>query len=317
LGASFTNAPGGTANWAFTDVTGNYLDANGSVEILIDKAAATINVNGTTVTYDGTAYGASGSATGVNGEALAGLDLGASFTNAPGGTANWAFTDATGNYLDASGSAAIVIGQRAVTVTANHQSKVYGANDPLLTYEVTSGSLAANDAFFGELARESGEAVGTYAISQGSLSLNDEYDNYDLSFVDAELAITHAILTGDAVTQDAINTAKQGKLNITVRNITGFVNGENAAVFLSNASFWITIDGDKYEFVPTSVTLLSNSSVSISYSMKNSELQASLASALESATSGASAIEAGFLMESTNYRLSDSYLSRLFSTIKR
>lgn len=142
-----------------------YAPAALTATITIDKALPRINVNGKTVTYDGTAHGASGSATGVNGEALAGLDLGASFTNAPGGTANWAFTDVTGNYLDANGSVAIVIDKRAVTVTANHQSKVYGTDDPLLTYEVTSGSLAANDEFFGELARESGEAVGAYAIS--------------------------------------------------------------------------------------------------------------------------------------------------------
>ena len=35
---------------------------------------------------------------------LAGLDLGASFTNVPGGTANWTFTDVTGNYNNKSGS---------------------------------------------------------------------------------------------------------------------------------------------------------------------------------------------------------------------
>ncbi|CAA9358363.1 MAG: filamentous haemagglutinin family outer membrane protein, partial [uncultured Chloroflexia bacterium] len=41
--------------------------------------------------------------------ALSGLNLGASFTNVPGGTANWTFTDATGNYNNATGSVGIVI----------------------------------------------------------------------------------------------------------------------------------------------------------------------------------------------------------------
>ena len=43
-------------------------------------------------------------ATGIDGVTLlAGLDLGASFTNVPGGTANWTFTDVTGNYNNISG----------------------------------------------------------------------------------------------------------------------------------------------------------------------------------------------------------------------
>src|SRR5690606_40835928 len=83
--AKFTNVPGGTANWTFTDVTGNYNNQSGSVAIVIEKADATVSVAGTTETYDGTAYGASAYATGEDGEELARLDLGAKFTNVQGG----------------------------------------------------------------------------------------------------------------------------------------------------------------------------------------------------------------------------------------
>src|SRR5690606_42072449 len=79
LGASFTNVPGGTANWTFTDVTGNYEDESGSVEIVINKADAVVTVEGTTVTYDGEEHGDSATADGVEGDTLAMLDLGASF----------------------------------------------------------------------------------------------------------------------------------------------------------------------------------------------------------------------------------------------
>ena len=101
LGASFTNVPGGTASWTFTDVTGNYNNATDTVAIVISKANATVNVDGYTGVYDGNAHGATGTAKGVDGRVLAGLDLGASFTNVPGGTAHWTFTDATGNYNNA------------------------------------------------------------------------------------------------------------------------------------------------------------------------------------------------------------------------
>src|SRR5690606_8128602 len=125
LGAKFTNVPGGTANWTFTDQTGNYNNQSGSVEIVIEKADATVSVAGTTETYDGTAYGANGSATGVDGEELAGLDLGAKFTNVPGGTANWTFTDVTGNYNNQSGSVAIVIEKADATVSVAGTTETY------------------------------------------------------------------------------------------------------------------------------------------------------------------------------------------------
>ena len=67
-----------------------------------------IAVTGYTGTYDGTAHGATGTATGVNGANLNGLlNLGASFTFVPGGSANWTFS--APNYNPASGGAAIVI----------------------------------------------------------------------------------------------------------------------------------------------------------------------------------------------------------------
>src|SRR5205085_5815852 len=84
--------------WTFTDVTGNYNNASGTVDDQIARANANINVNGYTGVYDGNAHGATGSATGVNGENLSGLlNLGASFTNVPGGTAHWTFNAGSSN----------------------------------------------------------------------------------------------------------------------------------------------------------------------------------------------------------------------------
>jgi hypothetical protein len=125
LGSSFTNVPGGTANWTFTDVTGNYNDKSGSVAIVISKADPSCTITGYTGVYDGDPHGASGSCLGVKGETLAGLDLGSSFTNVPGGTANWTFTDVTGNYNDKSGSVAIVISKADPTCSVTGYDVVY------------------------------------------------------------------------------------------------------------------------------------------------------------------------------------------------
>ena len=120
LGLAFTNVPGGTATWTFTGGT-NYNDQSGDVAIEIGKATASITVNGYAGVYDAAAHGASlDHATGVNGVDLSGLvDLGLTFTNVPGGTATWVFTDVSGNYNDESGTAAIVISKADAPVVAH------------------------------------------------------------------------------------------------------------------------------------------------------------------------------------------------------
>jgi len=121
LGSSFTNVPGGTANWTFDGNT-NYKPASGSVAIAITQANANITVNGYTGVYDGNAHGATGSAAGVESPTPANLTallhLGSSFTNVPGGTANWTF-DGNTNYKPASGSVAIAITQANANITVN------------------------------------------------------------------------------------------------------------------------------------------------------------------------------------------------------
>ncbi len=118
LGASFTDVPGGTADWTFTDVTGNYNDDSGSVAIVISKADPTAQSPATPALTMVIPTGHP-ALHGVKDETLAGLDLGASFTDVPGGTANWAFTDVTGNYNDDSGSVAIVISKADPTCTVD------------------------------------------------------------------------------------------------------------------------------------------------------------------------------------------------------
>ena len=122
-GATLTGAASGS--YSLTSV--NQTTAN------IAKADATIVVSGYSGVYDAAAHGATGSATGIGGVNLsAGLNLGASFTNAPGGTANWTFSGGT-NYNDTDGSVAIVIAQAqaTVTITGNglNGSGYYGTYD--------------------------------------------------------------------------------------------------------------------------------------------------------------------------------------------
>src|SRR5262249_14362481 len=91
------------------------------------------------------------------------------------------------NHLSSDGEpVAFSIGQRSITVSADAKSKTVGAADPVLTYQITAGSLVGGDAFSGGLTRHPGEAAGTYAIRQGSLTAGS---NYALTYVGAALTI--------------------------------------------------------------------------------------------------------------------------------
>jgi hypothetical protein len=73
-----------------------------------------------------------------------------------------------------------------LTVTANHESKLFGQPDPTFTY--TSMGLLGGDSMTGGLIRTPGEAPGVYAISLGTLSVVDA-SNYVITFVGSTLTI--------------------------------------------------------------------------------------------------------------------------------
>ena len=83
---------------------------------------------------------------------------------------------ATNNYALTYVGNDFTIVKRHVTVTADLLSKVYGDNDPELSYKVTAGSVVNQDAFTGALKRATGEDVSTYAVTLGTLSLGSNYN---------------------------------------------------------------------------------------------------------------------------------------------
>ena len=129
--ADYTNNVNAGTNTATASYTfagdANHTGSTDSKNFSIGKATATINVTGYTGVYDGNSHGASGAATGVNAEDLSGLlNLGASFTNVPGGTAHWTFSG-NGNYEAASGDVNISITKATPTITWNNPADiVYG-----------------------------------------------------------------------------------------------------------------------------------------------------------------------------------------------
>ncbi len=79
---------------------------------------------------------------------------------------------------------------KAITVTADNKTKVYGTADPLLT--ATTTGLVSPDVLTGTLVRVVGENVGTYDINKGTLTAGN---NYTEIFVTGTMAITKASQT--------------------------------------------------------------------------------------------------------------------------
>jgi hypothetical protein len=112
--------PGGTANWTFTDVTGNYNDDSGSVSIVINKVNASIDVTAYNVTFDSNAHTATGTATGVKAEDLSSLlNLTGTTHTAVGDypSDSWSFAGNT-NYNSDSGTVHDVIAPAAKVITS-------------------------------------------------------------------------------------------------------------------------------------------------------------------------------------------------------
>jgi hypothetical protein len=112
-------------------------------------------------------------------------------------------TDA-GNYTVTVATDLADIQRAALSVTANGTGKAFGQVDPPLTYRISTGQLAPGDTFTGSLARDAGEAPGTYDILRGTLNLSS---NYDMTFAGATFAIGPVPMndpSGSAILKDLL-----------------------------------------------------------------------------------------------------------------
>nr|WP_320022526.1 MBG domain-containing protein [uncultured Draconibacterium sp.] len=113
------------------------------------------------------------------------------------------------------------ITEKAITVTADAKSKVYGETDPALTYQITAGALVGSDALTGSLSRDAGEDVGSYPITIGSLSAGT---NYDFTFESSNFTINKKTITATAADKSKTYGEDNPELTFTY---SGFVNGDN------------------------------------------------------------------------------------------
>ncbi len=182
------------ANYTLSFVPNNLTIGQRAIEITADVVNKQYGDADPTLTYQITSGSLVGSDTFTGSLArVAGESVGTYAINqgSVALNANYALTYVSNN---------LVIGQRAIEITADAQSKTYGDADPTFTYQITSGSLAGSDAFIGILERVAGENAGTYAITQGTLGINS---NYAISLVSNNLSVTARTIevTADAKTK--------------------------------------------------------------------------------------------------------------------
>jgi hypothetical protein len=252
---------------------GNYtVDPTVTTTANITPKAVGLSVTGPTKTYDGTTTASvSPTVTSV----LDGDDVSlapgysAAFNNANVGAEkpvsisglSLAGTSA-GNYcVNGTASTSGDITPRALNVTADAKSKVYGDETPALTY--TSEGLLESDHLTGSLSREAGETVGTHGILVGTLA----NPNYAITFHGANLTITPATLTltadnaskhyGDADPglTDVVTGLKNGDTVSIVSGHPTRVEGENVGTYAINQGTLTASANYTVHFVPATFTI--------------------------------------------------------------
>jgi hypothetical protein len=221
------NAGSYSASAHFTSTDGNYNDASSTVaaSLTINKADATVVITPYSGTYDAIAHSLTGTAKGVGGVDLsASLNLGASFTNVPGGTATWTFTGGT-NYNDQTGTASVTINKATPTVSVS-----FGTSP--ITYDGIAHSATATVTGVGgaDLTSGHGTVAVTYTpgpsapLNAGSYSASAHFTSTDGNYNDASSTVTASLIINKADATVVI-TPYSGTYDAAPHHATGTAKG--------------------------------------------------------------------------------------------
>ncbi|MCJ9669944.1 MULTISPECIES: MBG domain-containing protein [unclassified Neorhizobium] len=243
----------GNANYAFTYNAANLTITPRALTVTADALSKTYGDANPALTYT---VGGSGL---VNNDMLSGtLSTTAGQYSNVGAHAITQGSLANANYAISYTGANLTVNPRALTVTADALSKIYGDANPALTYTATG--LVNNDTLSGSLSTSAGQYsnVGSYGITIGSLG----NANYAFTYNAANLTITPRALT---VTADALSkTYGDGNPALTYM-VGGLVNNDTLSGSLSTTAGQYS-DVGAYAITQGS---LANANYAISYTGAN------------------------------------------------
>lgn len=124
--------------------------------------------------------------------------------------------------VKAEGEVTLEVKPRAITVTAQDDSKTYGEADPVFTWDVTSGKLVAGETLQGlEIEREDDDNVreGGYALQL--TQPEGANPNYSITFVDGMFTINQRLLTVTWGTTEFTYDGKEHCPVATLGNVIG------------------------------------------------------------------------------------------------
>lgn len=127
-------------------------------------------------------------------------------------------------------STTATISKRPLEIRANALSKIYGENDPRLTFSATG--LVNGENVSGTLQRDAGESAGSYEINEGNISsLNP---NYEISFVGAKFVIQkrEIVLSEIGVVSKVYDKTTNAAIFATTSNVV--LGDEVVATFEAN-----------------------------------------------------------------------------------
>jgi hypothetical protein len=271
-------------------VTAHYAgDANhfGSVSdpavVTIERANAVITIIPFSGVYDGAAHGISGTAVGVEAtpaDLSSLLDLGATFSEVPGGTATWTFAG-NANYNIASGTASVTITKAPTTTTAVGGTFTYDglAHGGSGSVNVPGGVVTIN--YVGTDGTNYNSTAAP--ILAGSYSVIATYAgdaNHAGSTGSASLIINPKRLSVSAWSQGTINIGSNGSIVLHLGIDSGqFYNADTVASLFDGATFTVKIqNGDgttTYATLTSLATVQSDGSIAVSMQM-NDALRAEL-----------------------------------------
>ncbi|MGZ3811143.1 MAG: beta strand repeat-containing protein, partial [Mucilaginibacter sp.] len=217
-------------------VTASNVTGDGSfvINIVVNKATLTVTADDQSKVYGAANPSLTATYTGfVNGDTQASINtlatLGTTATTTSGvGTYTITASAASdNNYTFTYVAGTLTVTKATLTVTADDQSKVYGAANPSLTATYTGFVNGDTQASINTLATlgttaTTASGVGTYTITASAASDN----NYTFTYVAGTLTVTKATLTVTADDQSKIYGAANPSLTATY---TGFVNGDTQA----------------------------------------------------------------------------------------
>ena len=164
FGMSYTDAGNHTGTWTFEGGT-NYVDESGTAAITISQADANVSITPYSGTYDAAAHNLTGSRHGC-GRGPRGCgkqsDLRRWLHERAGGAGTWTFEGGT-NYLDESGTAAIVISKANATFTVTPYNVQW------------DGNPHTGDLLIAGVGGETGATVGTVNVSNTTHTLIGTY----------------------------------------------------------------------------------------------------------------------------------------------